>query len=178
MSNVEKWEACVRAAGRLADLVCAMYHPGDVKARKTWPTATWAEIIAAELGVPYGLVDCPHCKEETEATQRECTRCGLPWAGLPCEGIKIEGRRWFQRTYGNTYHSVRIWRQGTAGKPGEELVYLPYQYGYGDQYLQTALEWLKANKLAPPSSRFGTQYMREELGLTWTVVDVQRQREL
>ena len=51
MDNLEQWKACCRASNRLADLVCAMYHPGDVEARKTWPTATWAEIIASELGV-------------------------------------------------------------------------------------------------------------------------------
>jgi len=47
----EGWSGCVRASNRIADLVCAMYHPGDDKARKTWPTATWAEIIAAELDI-------------------------------------------------------------------------------------------------------------------------------
>jgi hypothetical protein len=45
------WHGCCNAAGRLADLVCNMYHPKDAKARKTWPTATWAEIIASELGI-------------------------------------------------------------------------------------------------------------------------------
>ena len=44
------WDSCCRASGRLADLVCAMYHPKDSKARETWPTATWAEIIASEIG--------------------------------------------------------------------------------------------------------------------------------
>jgi hypothetical protein len=46
------WAACCRASNRLADLVCFMYHPKDELARKTWPTATWAEIIASELGIP------------------------------------------------------------------------------------------------------------------------------
>ena len=45
------WHACCKASNRLADLVCSMYHPKNEQARKTWPTATWAEIIAAELGV-------------------------------------------------------------------------------------------------------------------------------
>jgi hypothetical protein len=45
------WPSCCAAARRLADLVCAMYHPKDDKARQTWPTATWAEIIACELGI-------------------------------------------------------------------------------------------------------------------------------
>lgn len=47
----EDWAACCRASNRLADLVCLMYHPRDKKVRKTWPTATWAEIIASELGI-------------------------------------------------------------------------------------------------------------------------------
>ena len=51
MENNKEWLACTRAANRLADLVCLMYHPGDKMARLTWPTATWAEIIAAELGI-------------------------------------------------------------------------------------------------------------------------------
>jgi len=42
------------------------------------------------------------------------------------------------KTYGNTYHSVRIFEGNYL------LVTLPYQYGYGDQFLQTALDWLKA----------------------------------
>ena len=46
------WPSCVAASNRLADMVCIMYHPKDEKARRTWPTATWAEIIASELGVP------------------------------------------------------------------------------------------------------------------------------
>ena len=45
------WAGCCRASHRLADLVCSMYHPSDDKARKVWPTATWAEIIASELGI-------------------------------------------------------------------------------------------------------------------------------
>ena len=27
MDNLEQWKACCRASNRLADLVCAMYHP-------------------------------------------------------------------------------------------------------------------------------------------------------
>lgn len=47
------WESCYRAADRLADMVCAMYHPKDEKARQTWPVSTWAEIIAIELGISH-----------------------------------------------------------------------------------------------------------------------------
>lgn len=47
----QDWAGCCRASCRLADLVCAMYHPDDPRVRKTWTTATWAEIIASELGI-------------------------------------------------------------------------------------------------------------------------------
>lgn len=55
---------------------------------------------------------------------------------MSVETIHIEGRRWFDRQYGNTYHSVRAYVNGT-------LVFVgPFQYGYGDQYVQTAMEGL------------------------------------
>lgn len=47
----ENWQSCCRAANRLADLVCMMYHPKDSQARVVFPTATWSEIIASELGI-------------------------------------------------------------------------------------------------------------------------------
>lgn len=91
---------------------------------------------------------------------------------LRIPGLHIEGRRWFQRTYGNTYHSVRIWIGG------EMVAHLPYSYGYGDQFLQTALDWLKANGLAPQDAQYGTLYLRETLGGTYSVYDVSRKRDL
>lgn len=45
------WNGCCKASNRLADLVCAMYHPRNEQARRTFPTSTWAKIIAAELGI-------------------------------------------------------------------------------------------------------------------------------
>lgn len=46
--------------------------------------------------------------------------------------IHIEGRRWFQKTYGQTYNTVRIF------KDGKQVAYLPIEYGYGEFYLQRA----------------------------------------
>lgn len=43
--------------------------------------------------------------------------------------------RWFDKVNGNTYHSVRI----TRCKDSTTIV-VPFQYGYGDMYRQTALE--------------------------------------
>jgi hypothetical protein len=42
--------------------------------------------------------------------------------------------RWFDKANGNTYHSVRITNNETG-----EVLYCQFQYGYGDNYRQTAL---------------------------------------
>ena len=94
--------------------------------------------------------------------------------------LHIEGRRWFQRTYGNTYHSVRIF------KDGEMIAHLPFQYGYGDQFLQTAWEWLGKNGYPElletyengAWKNYGTQYPREVLKGTYSVIDVDRKKDL
>jgi hypothetical protein len=86
--------------------------------------------------------------------------------------MHIEGRRWFQKTYGNTYHSVRIY------KDGECIYYSGKHYGYGDQYLQTALDWLKAQTLVPADAAYGTLYLRETLGASYSVIDVGREADL
>lgn len=86
--------------------------------------------------------------------------------------LHIECRRWFQRTYGNTYHSVRIFADGA------QLVFLPFAYGYGDGCLQTALDWLKANGHAPADAKYGTLYLRETLHASYSIVDVTRKADL
>ena len=58
---------------------------------------------------------------------------------MACKNITLIGRRWFQKTYGNTYHSV------TVLLDGEPVHNSGRCYGYGDQYEQTGLDWLQAN---------------------------------
>ena len=87
-------------------------------------------------------------------------------------GLHIEGRRWFQRGPGTTYHSVRIYANG------EQIAFLPFAYGYGDGFLQTALDWLKTNDYAPQDAKYGTLYLRETLGGTYSVADVSRKSDL
>ena len=55
------------------------------------------------------------------------------------QNITIIGRRWFQRSYGNTYNTVRILVDGKT------VANLPEEYGYGDYYYQRASEWLNDN---------------------------------
>jgi hypothetical protein len=86
--------------------------------------------------------------------------------------LHIEGRRWFQHGPGNTYHSVRIYRDG------HQIAFLPFAYGYGDQFLQTALDYLKAQGLAPAGAEYGTRYLREDLQASYSVIDVARKGDL
>jgi hypothetical protein len=52
--------------------------------------------------------------------------------------ISANARKWFDKINGNTYHSVRMTVAGVG-------VYIPRQYGYGDQWRQSATEWLWDN---------------------------------
>jgi hypothetical protein len=104
-----------------------------------------------------------------------------PTPPLP-RSILIIGRRWFQRTYGNTYCTAEIHVDGC-------LVHkTPRQYGYGDFYRQAAEDWLDSSGLVPPRPRStrnniaapGWQVWRDELGIDYQsyALDVQRQRDL
>lgn len=88
------------------------------------------------------------------------------------KGLHIEGRRWFEKVNGNTYHSVRIF----AG--GEMIAHIGMTYGYGDQFLQTAIDWLRDNGHIPADAPYGTRYLREELAGSYSVVDVGRKKDL
>lgn len=94
--------------------------------------------------------------------------------------ITIIGRRWFQRTNGNTYHSVDVWVNG------KHVYRLDYVHGYGDQYLQSATEWLKENGFINPehyrqsgcSESLQRYCQRKKINLVCTVSDVGRKRDL
>lgn len=96
----------------------------------------------------------------------------------PLDGLHIAARRWFDRTAGNTYHSVRIYANNS------EVAHLPFQYGYGEHWLQTAFDWLEAQGyIERPhfdngSTEYGTVYLRERLNGTYNLVDVTRKRDL
>lgn len=63
--------------------------------------------------------------------------------------ITITAKRWFQKSYGNTYHSVlveKISGEGEAYK-AEKIGYIPFRYGYGDHYLNTAASILDMSEM-------------------------------
>lgn len=94
--------------------------------------------------------------------------------------IVIHGRRWFQRGPGNTYHSAEIIVDGkTVHK-------IDFRYGYGDQYLYNAFDWLENNgyieRLPRNSSNVPEAPWRwaERVGVTlnYSATDVQRKKDL
>ena len=81
-------------------------------------------------------------------------------------GLVIVAKRWFQKSYGNTYHSVSIY-QG-----GQRVAYTPTpRYGYGDQWIVTAGELLNAE--------WRTRRDLLDAGISnFVVVDVPREKDL
>lgn len=100
--------------------------------------------------------------------------------------IEVHARRWFQKSYGNTYHSVRVVVDGhTVGVRSDV-------YGYGRHYMHTAGEILidagfglsDAYDLAA-AFRYDDEAARpvgfmggERFELVETVEDVGRKRDL
>ena len=95
--------------------------------------------------------------------------------------ITLYGRRWFQKTYGNTYFSTVIYVNG------EHVHTLEKEYGYGDQWQYAAQEWLFENGYLDDVKRaaYGglTPNLRmycEDKGIEYVsgVCDVERERDL
>lgn len=84
--------------------------------------------------------------------------------------LRIYGRRWFQKTYGNTYHAVRVIVNG------EELT-SNIVYGYGDHYKETARQLLECNGYEVPEALKFYGYLYDN-GFDATVVDVARKKDL
>jgi len=92
----------------------------------------------------------------------------------------ISARKWFDKVNGNTYHSVTIYQDGTI------VAEAPYQYGYGDQYTETAASLLQA--LGTLSDRItytngGQEQLRqwsERTGFAYSIdcADVARKKDL
>lgn len=92
------------------------------------------------------------------------------------ETLHISGRRWRQRVYGNTYHSVAIYVDG------EHVHTAPMQYGGDEQYLWTATRWLMENGHLPKMKTLGHIRIycedKEDIKYTHEVADVKRERDL
>jgi precorrin-6x reductase len=91
--------------------------------------------------------------------------------------VVVFARRWFQRSYGNTYHTVELWVDGVrVGKSG-------ITYGYGSHYQYTAGAML-IDADHPFASRMDDAYdflyacRADDVRVVANVVDVDRKRDL
>ena len=62
------------------------------------------------------------------------------------KSLTIIAKEWFDKANGNSYFSARAFIN-------DAVVVLPFQYGYGDQYRQTALEAMEKEKWLPVKYR-------------------------
>ena len=86
------------------------------------------------------------------------------------ESLRIYGRRWFQRSYGNTYHTVRVIVNGEELK--SEIT-----YGYEDHYKETVRQLLEANGYEVPNPLEFNRFLYNN-GFKATDVDVDRKKDL
>ena len=96
------------------------------------------------------------------------------------KNITVMGRRWFNRGPGNTYHSVVVAADGVT------VATVPFAYGYGSMYLQTAADVAEAAGLMPGREHHvngGAESLRwycRRNGITFSddVCDVYARRDL
>lgn len=84
--------------------------------------------------------------------------------------IFINARRWFDNSFGNTYHSVRVW---TVKGNDVRAFSLPFAYGYDDAYLQSAAELIGVDYMDFLDAMRGGSAT-----IIVDVVDVARKRDL
>jgi hypothetical protein len=95
--------------------------------------------------------------------------------------INITCKRWFQKSYGNTYHTVYI-EIIENNKTIKSLNTNTMEYGYGEQCYYTAVELLKP--IFPRDMETAWQYfkyfLQDELGyfVNKQIIDVNRQKDL
>jgi len=99
-------------------------------------------------------------------------RYGVP----PKYVLRLVGRRWLQKSAGNTYHAVDVYLDDELiGKSG-------VVYGYGDCYVQTGMEIAARHPFfqALPVPSMPLRLWAEEMGIKLenSVVDVSRRSSL
>ena len=90
--------------------------------------------------------------------------------------IEITGKRWFQASYGNTYHAVEVVVYNENNNRIIDTI-IPEQYGYGDQYIYTALVYLKEHGVIPKSLD-SIMELRKRYTLSCRAYDVKTKREM
>jgi hypothetical protein len=97
---------------------------------------------------------CGACGQYLEQTEQDAQGFHIPEQCSANDEIKvieikslfIECREWFDKVNGNSYFSARIWVNGG------QVAILPFQYGYGDQFIYEAQKKLTELGYLPEES--------------------------
>ncbi len=85
----------------------------------------------------------------------------------------VHGKTWYDKTYGNSYFSARIFVDGV------EVARLPFQYGYGDQYIHEAQRALQRLGILAPEPQPGLRLQIEASGAVFhSVLEQSRRRDV
>ena len=90
--------------------------------------------------------------------------------------IQLIGRRWFQSTYGNTYHSITIIIDGV------QVHYESMLYGYDSMWEQNIRTWLEKNNIIPYMENYPfwqvKEILKDSITFISSVSDVSRKKDL
>lgn len=92
--------------------------------------------------------------------------------------LQLIGRLWRDKVNGNTYHTTEIIVDGVS------VHKTPFDYGYGDSYIQSAVVWLnKTRKLRMQKHASGSytplwrHCQNRRIALTTSVIKVKRRKD-
>lgn len=88
--------------------------------------------------------------------------------------LHIVGKRW-RDVYGNTYHNARVYVND------EDAFITPTQYGYGDQYVQSAFAELKKKgyfKRTPETDLNSWTMRKKKIKFSTRAHDVKKKKDL
>lgn len=94
------------------------------------------------------------------------------------EAFSIKGVRWFQKSFGNTYHIAYI--SALIDGTWVELGSTEMSYGYGGHYLVTAGDWLIENGFINCATGYALAGcgVREALNIEHYSEDVKRKKDM
>lgn len=93
------------------------------------------------------------------------------------EAFSVKGVRWFQKSFGNTYHKAYI--SALIDGKWVDLGETKMEYGYGDHFLVTAGAWLIENGYVQCDSEYFLDYnVRKDFNVEFYSEDVNRKRDL
>jgi len=93
--------------------------------------------------------------------------------------IDVNCMEWFDKVNGNSYFAGRV--TVNFGMPDESTFFMPFQYGYGDQYAQEAKkELVERGFISPEIGYYGIERFCRENGIIYRgqLVDKCKNRDL